>query len=327
VLKLSQLQILAAIAQSQNFSEAALNLGMSQSAVSHAIAALESELGVSLVSRGRYGARLTPVGERIVGHAQQLLQLSKTIQQEANLAKGLQGGMLRIAAFRSVATHVLPDIVAQFRQQYPAIGLQIIEYNDCTGVEEDLYQERVDIGFISSPTTHRLPTHEQLASTEPALDPALKNFFSHAIQDFETWELLRDEYIALFPPSFDGGGATLSWQQLTHYPLIMAMDEDSCDRHVYAHCSTFDVSLQAAYHFSADSTIVSMVARGVGVTIIPSLAAEPIPQGVKIYSLPQPLYRIIWVAMLANKLQTPPVFAFLDIVKAYIAKSALVKSS
>lgn len=59
-IKLSQLRALVAIADCGNFSEAALELDLSQSTISHAIATLEEELGVTLLQRGRHGARLTP---------------------------------------------------------------------------------------------------------------------------------------------------------------------------------------------------------------------------------------------------------------------------
>jgi DNA-binding transcriptional LysR family regulator len=65
-LKISQLRTLVAVAEYSNFSEAALHLEISQSAVSHAIAALEAELGVILFHRGRNGADLTPVGKQLV---------------------------------------------------------------------------------------------------------------------------------------------------------------------------------------------------------------------------------------------------------------------
>lgn len=55
-IKLSQLQMLIAVANHGSFSEAALQMQMSQSAISHAISTLEEDLGVSLFSRGRYGA-------------------------------------------------------------------------------------------------------------------------------------------------------------------------------------------------------------------------------------------------------------------------------
>lgn len=91
-LKLSQLQVLIAVADCSSFSEAALRIQMSQSAISYAIATLEEDLGVVLFSRGRYGAHLTPVGEQIVDRARQVMYLMEDIAKQANLAKGLHGG-------------------------------------------------------------------------------------------------------------------------------------------------------------------------------------------------------------------------------------------
>ena len=94
-LKLSQLQVLIAVAEGGSFSEAALRLQISQSAVSYAIATLEEDLGVVLFSRGRYGAHLTPVGEQIVDRARQIIYLMEDITKQAELAKGLRGGSVR----------------------------------------------------------------------------------------------------------------------------------------------------------------------------------------------------------------------------------------
>lgn len=113
-IKLSQLQSLVAVAQVGSFSEAALTLNLSQSAVSHAIATLETQLGVILFSRGRYGARLTTVGDRILPHAQTIMAEIEAIQRESVLAKGLDQGEVRVATFRSIATHILPGAIAQF---------------------------------------------------------------------------------------------------------------------------------------------------------------------------------------------------------------------
>jgi DNA-binding transcriptional LysR family regulator len=129
-LKLSQLHVLIAVADCDSFSEAALQLQMSQSAVSYAIATLEETLGVVLFSRGRYGAHLTPVGEQMVDRARQVLYLMQDMVRQANLAKGLHGGQLRISAFRSAATQILPEVIAQFCRLHPAIAVSIAEYDD-----------------------------------------------------------------------------------------------------------------------------------------------------------------------------------------------------
>ena len=59
-----------------------------------------------------------------------------------------------------------------------------------------------------------------------------------------------------------------------------------------------------------------MVAQGLGAAISPQLAAEPIPAGVQVYSLPVPLFRVISVAILADALLSPAVFALLDLLKS-----------
>lgn len=286
-MKLSQLRALVAVADFRNFSEAALQLGISQSAVSHAIAALETELGIILFTRGRHGAVLTPVGDRIAAYAQQVMQLVDAITKEANLTRGLQAGEIRIASFRSVATHILPRAIAQFRQQFPTITVTITEHDDYPEVEQMLQDGLVDIGFTLLPTTDA----------------------------FEAWELLRDEYIALFPPNFKQPTKPLAWEQLTSYPLIMPPNTHSCCSRIFSHCAEFNQHLNVVYEVREDSTTVNMVAQGLGATIIPRLAAEPIPPEVQVYSLPDPLYRTIGVAVLAKALLVPAVFAFLDILK------------
>jgi DNA-binding transcriptional LysR family regulator len=67
-----------------------------------------------------------------------------------------------------------------------------------------------------------------------------------------------------------------------------------------------------------------MVAQGLGAAILPRLAAEPVPPGVKICSLPDPLERVIGVALRANGLHTPAVYAFLDAIqKCVFARARL----
>ena len=102
-----------------------MQLEISQSAVSRAIASLESELGVPLLSRGRLGAKLTSVGERLMPHAYSMLDLREQIDYEMNLEKGLYNSRLRIASFRSAATHLLPANIARFRNRFPHVEVSL----------------------------------------------------------------------------------------------------------------------------------------------------------------------------------------------------------
>lgn len=286
-IKLSQLRALIAVAQFHNFSEAALHLEISQSAVSHAIASLEEELGVVLFSRGRHGAQLTPVGERVLIHAQQIWRSLDSMMQEAHIVRGLEGGRVRIASFRSVATHILPSIIAQFRQQFPGISAIITEHADYIAVERALRDGRADVGITYLPTS----------------------------AEFEAWELFRDEYLLFLPPTFAPPKLPLTWETLARYPLITAPTNDACSIFLNTHFAKHGQKLRAVQEISEDSTIISMVRQGLGVSVLPRLAAEPFPDDLQIYSLPEPLERVIGVSILAEALHPPAVFAFLDLLR------------
>lgn len=286
-MKLSQIRAFVAVAECCNFSEAALQLDVTQSAVSHAIASLESELGVQLFCRGRQGAVLTPAGERLLVHARQVLHLLEKMVEEANLEKSLHGGKVRIASFRSISTHILPGIIAQFRSRFPDISVEISEQIDYLHVEAALRHGRADLGFTYLP----------------------------AADDLQTWEILRDDYIALLPPNCPLEGTRISFQQLAAYPLITLVAGNACNEGVRNYVKASEFPINIAYEVREDSTIVSMVMQGLGAAILPRLAAEPLPSSVRVYSLPIPFERIIGVAVVANALHTPAVFAFLDTVR------------
>ena len=287
-MNIEHLRILRMVVECSSFSTAALKLDTSQSAVSRAIAALEAELGVVLLTRGRFGAHPTQVGERVLQHAETMLEIREKIDYEVNLAKGLQGGRVRIASFRSAATHLLPPLLARFHQRFPSIELVITE-DDPVGIDQALREGRVDIGLVPLP---------------------------RASEDFDSWEIARDEFVVLLPdrPMTQPVPATLTWDMLAHYSFIL-YNYAECTVVVLNHWTQWGQTPRVAYEIKEDSTIVSMVAQGLGAAILPRLAALPIPDGVQVRSLPVPLERIIGAAILANILQPPAVFAFLDLMR------------
>ena len=285
-LKISQIRALVTVADHHNFSEAALHLGISQSAVSHAIATLEDELGVLLLNRGRNGASLTPVGERLIVQARQVLALLIEIVQEANREKGLQGGQVRIAAFRSMASRLLPMVISRFRDRFPSITVTVTEFDEHFELEQTLRFGHADIGFASLPYS----------------------------EEFETFEILKDEYIVLLPPGSKLSQIQLTWEQLADYPLIIS-SIDSCSTKIRNCLKKSTVPLNIAYEIRQDSTIISMTVQGLGAAVLPRLAAEPIPSELTVCRLPCALERQLGVAVLQDALHPPAVFAFLDALK------------
>ena len=286
-LKISQLRALVAIADTGTFSDAALQLDLSQSAVSHAIATLEEELGVVLLNRGRQGAVLTPLGEDVTAEVRQMMQSLEKIGQLAQRARGLQQGWVRIAGFRSVATHVLPEVIHQFRSRYPGVQVKIEEHHQLHQVESEIRQGRADIGFTYLPTAG----------------------------EFNAWELMRDRYVLLLPPNEARPHRSYDWERLSHLSFILAPQGNGCRDTIGRYFAAAGYQIEPAFEVREDSTILSMVQQGLGATIIARLAAEPIPSELQIAELPIPMERIIGVIQLSDALQPPPVYAFMDTLK------------
>jgi DNA-binding transcriptional LysR family regulator len=292
-LKLAQLRTLVTVAHCGNFSEAALVLDLSQSTVSHAIATLEEELGVVLLQRGRHGARLTPVGERIVAHAQQILDILEALISDAEQAKGVQGGTVRIAAFRSVATHILPQAIAHLHRRYPTITITIDEKDELHQLKQALLQGEVDVCVAEI-----LDSHE-----------------------FESVPIFEDEYIALLPPQTNLSQGRLTLTDLQQHPLIIS-SHDSCADRIHQQLQSLEQPLTAGYRIRHDSSMVSMVRQGLGIAILPRLAAAPVPEDVQVYQLPFALSRPIGATMLRDALHTPALYAFLEALQAVVGSSS-----
>lgn len=284
-MNISQLKVLVTIGQCGTFSDAAMQLEMSQSAVSRAIASLENELNVPLFIRGRLGAKLTTVGQRVIDHAHKMLDLREAIEYEVNLEKALYNSRLRLASFRSAATHILPAKIAQFQRAYPRVEVSLDEF-DPAGVEQALRSGDADLGLLPLPRS----------------------------EDFTTWEIARDEYVALLPKTNTDLPPVITWEDLSNRSFIL-LNYAECTTVVRAHWSRWQQPLNVAYSVKEDSTIVSMVAQGLGVAILPHLAARPIPETVESRSLPVPLERVIGVAILATTPPTPAVNRFLEVIK------------
>jgi DNA-binding transcriptional LysR family regulator len=287
-LKISQIRALVAIANLGNFSEAALHLDISQSAVSHAIATLEEDLGVVLVKRGRHGAVLTAIGKEVAQKASQVLDLLMDIGNQVNAARGLDSGQVRVSCFRSVATHILPSVIEVMNQKYPGIKITIAEKLSHSETKLELRSHQADIGFIHLP----------------------------ADDEFDTYDIMHDEYLAILPPTASSQIRTLTWDTLMTYPLILGPKSSSCHQLIYAHLQKCGQTPNIAYEVREDSTALSMVERGLGATIMGELAARPIPENLSIYHLPQKLYRHIGAITVADALHSPAVYAFLDALQS-----------
>ena len=127
---LAQIQAFAMVAEVGSFTLAGEQLGMTQSAVSHAVAALEKELQVSLLERDRNGISLTEIGQHTLMQAQEMLAAAERIRQYASAVVGLETGKVRVGSFSSVSARFLPGLLRKFRHCYPGIEVVLLEGAD-----------------------------------------------------------------------------------------------------------------------------------------------------------------------------------------------------
>ncbi|ENX15523.1 hypothetical protein F895_02069 [Acinetobacter sp. CIP 64.2] len=168
---LTQLEIFSKLAEFKNFTLSAQQLNISQSAISHALKALEKKWDTQLFYRNNNEVELTAAGQRLLPYVNEILNVSHIIHQEVMDLKGLKTGTLRIGSFGASSSNVLiPLILKAFRQKYPEVEVLIMEGTD-QEVMQWIEERKVDLGFVVLPEEH-LDTYPLLEDIFVALIPA-----------------------------------------------------------------------------------------------------------------------------------------------------------
>ena len=123
----ARLRTLRKVAEHGSFSRAATELGYTQSAVSQQIAALEDEVGLSLLNRAVRPVELTDAGRTLNEHATRVLEHLAAAEAELDAVRGLRTGRLRLTAFPSAFSTFLPTAIAKFRRRHPDVTIELTE--------------------------------------------------------------------------------------------------------------------------------------------------------------------------------------------------------
>jgi DNA-binding transcriptional LysR family regulator len=152
-INLHHLRVFASVAEQRGFSRAAAALHLSQPAVSKAVRQLEREVGVPLVERAGRASHLTAAGERLAARARELFGVEATAEEELRALRGLEAGSLRVGASTTIATYLLPPILASFHDEHPAIALRLVSANT-RAITRSLLERRLDIALVEGPVEH-----------------------------------------------------------------------------------------------------------------------------------------------------------------------------
>ncbi|WP_111856240.1 LysR family transcriptional regulator [Acinetobacter oleivorans] len=285
----TQLEIFALIAELKSFTATAEKLGISQSAVSHALKSLEQQWGINLISRSQSDIELTTTGQQLLTHVKELLSISNTLEKEVAAIHGLNEGTLRIGSFgASSSIYLLPEILETFRQRYPKIEIYIDEGED-KEVAQWLLERRIEVGFLIMPD-----------------------------ERFDTFPLIEDRFVALMPSGYPlAQQLYIDPAQLENCPFIMTMAGSRYQ--VELILKNFNVKPDIKFYVSQILSIVSMVHNQLGVSIVSDMVITKellslYPNVVKRPFKPN-LKRSIGLAVKNKKHMSPAVKAFIEVAQ------------
>lgn len=147
-------RLVVAVADANNISRAAEDIGMTQSGASQAIAQLEAALGFPVFTRERRYISVTALGEQVVAHARNMVLQLNAIRSLADQSRELNGGRIRLASFPSVTSTFLPRLLRDFKRLHPGIDVVVLEGSD-EEVEEWLAYDTVELGVVMNPAPGR----------------------------------------------------------------------------------------------------------------------------------------------------------------------------
>lgn len=244
---LRQLQFLVALRTEGSFVAAAEAVGVTQPTLSAGIKDLETTLGEVLVERGRSGAVLTPAGEEAAARASRALSEVEDLVRAVSAAGAPFAGTFRLGAIPTIAPFLLPRVLPVLKQRFPKLQLQMRE--DLTArLVEALRNRTLDAALIALP---------------------------YAAAGVATAPVANDEFFFLCPPEHPLAKRNdLAPEHLKSEDVLLLEDGHCLREHALSACKLPPGRRGADVSATSLHTLVQMVAGGMGVTLLPKLAAE-----------------------------------------------------
>ncbi len=280
-------QVLKTVADQGSFRKAAELLGLTPSAVSHAVSSMEKELGFFVFNRGKNGVTLTNYGERLLPYVNAVLNSDESLQQAVAEFNGLKQGRIKIGCFSSVCTNWMPELMHAFAKLYPAIEMEIFQgtYDD---VSYWIKNGVVDVGFLSVSSAGEIP-----------IVP-----------------LYKDSLLCVVPKGLRTRQGRVEVEELREYQFVT--QRESTDADIQNFMKEHDLNVTSNYHVVDDLSTVAMVAHGFGICLMPEMVMQDIPYEVDCFHLKEDAYRIIGLAALDFEAMAPAVRMFYEqVVKNY----------
>ncbi|MFJ4233153.1 LysR family transcriptional regulator [Cellulosimicrobium cellulans] len=254
---LTRLRVLAAVAREGSVTAAARSLHYAQPSVSHHLARLEAEVGVPLLERHGRGVRLTAAGQLLAARAEEILGRVGAARDELDALVSLSAGRVRLAAFPSALATLVPDVVARLARDHPGLGVGLVEAEPPEALEA-LRRGAADVALVFE--HDRSPVDVEGLRAVPVLAEEL--FLVRAADD---------------AAPTDGGGSAPGADPVLDdlAPLAEAAWIAGCERcraDLVGRCERAGFTPRVAFETDDYVAVQSLVAAGVGVSLLPALA-------------------------------------------------------
>jgi LysR family hydrogen peroxide-inducible transcriptional activator len=245
---LKQLKYFDAVVRHSHFGKAAEQCSVTQPALSMQIQELEKMLGVQLLERSRKGVILTEAGRAIATRTERVLADVRDIVDTAQRQRGTLAGSLHLGVIPTLAPYVLPAALPLVRDKYPDLDLHLRETQTQTLVEE-LLEGALDLLLLALPVEH---------------------------PDIETTKLFSDRFLLALPKGRHiAANRVRATPELLQQDRLLLLEEGHCLRdQALSFCNLRRVDNIDTFGASNLSTIVQMVANGLGMTLLPELSVD-----------------------------------------------------
>jgi DNA-binding transcriptional LysR family regulator len=295
--ELKHLRVLRAVAQAGSFSAAADSLDYTQPAVSKMVAALEREVGATLIDRGTRPLRLTDAGEALASRAAAALEQLATAQLEIEAVSRLDRGRVSVATFSSAGSGLVVTALCALREQHPGVEVAIAERSMPSAAIAGLRECEHDLAITFDHPGAGVFIAEDLEVT-PLMDDPMDLVVS------------RDHPLA--------GRKRVAFADLAHERWLLPDFGPTSPsyRLISRGCSAAGFEPDIAYRINDCHMTQAMVAAGEGIAVLPRLMLAPLHPGVAIKPFgasEAPIRRIVAVR-LPSRYMTPAVERFVQLL-------------
>ncbi|PPL19024.1 LysR family transcriptional regulator [Microterricola pindariensis] len=290
------LRVVNAIAEHGSITAAAEALGYSQPAISQHLKRLEARIGMPAIERVGRGVRLTEAGQVLARYALPVISALDAAAGELAELSGLRSGRVRLAAFPSASPTIVPRLLAAMNERHPGINISYIEAEPPEAVAA-VRESRADLALTFSYPGDRGDPH-----TESAHGLSVR-------------ALSREEMMLVLPAGHPlAASGTVDVSQLSGEAWIAGCPR--CRGHLLELCDDSGFTPRIGYETDNFLAVMSMVAAGLGVAVLPTLAIESagVPAGVVVRPTSKRNFRTIHVVGTPGARQVPAIAATLQML-------------